>query len=48
MKRPGGTIRILPIVRSKTLTMDREVMHLRVGLILRYAELVYYGFWFSP
>jgi argininosuccinate synthase len=28
--------------------MDREVMHLRDSLIPRYAELVYYGFWFSP
>ena len=28
--------------------MDREVMHLRDSLIPRYAELVYYGFWFAP
>jgi len=28
--------------------MDREVMHLRDSLIPRYAELVYYGYWFSP
>ena len=28
--------------------MDREVMHLRDGLIPKYAELVYNGFWFSP
>jgi argininosuccinate synthase len=28
--------------------MDREVMHLRDSLIPKYAELVYYGFWFSP
>jgi len=32
----------------ETLTMDREVMHLRDSLIPRYAELVYYGFWFAP
>jgi argininosuccinate synthase len=32
----------------ESLTMDREVMHLRDSLIPRYAELVYYGFWFSP
>lgn len=28
--------------------MDREVMHLRDSLMPKYAELVYYGFWFSP
>ncbi len=28
--------------------MDREVMHLRDSLVPKYAELVYYGFWFSP
>jgi argininosuccinate synthase len=32
----------------ETLTMDREVMHLRDSLIPRYAELVYYGYWFAP
>ena len=30
------------------MTMDREVMHLRDGLIPKYAELVYNGFWFAP
>ena len=28
--------------------MDREVLHLRDSLISRYAELVYYGYWFAP
>jgi hypothetical protein len=32
----------------ESLTMDREVMHLRDSLIPKYSELVYYGFWFSP
>ena len=32
----------------ESVTMDREVMHLRDSLISRYAELVYYGYWFSP
>ena len=32
----------------ESITMDREVMHLRDSLIPKYAELVYYGFWFSP
>jgi len=32
----------------ESVTMDREVMHLRDGLIPNYARLVYNGFWFSP
>ena len=32
----------------ETLTMDREVMQLRDGLIPKYSALVYNGFWFSP
>jgi argininosuccinate synthase len=45
---PGGTILHFAHRQIETLTMDREVMHLRDALIPRYAELVYYGFWFSP
>jgi argininosuccinate synthase len=45
---PGGTILHFAHRQMETLTMDREVMHLRDSLIPRYAELVYYGFWFSP
>ena len=32
----------------ETLTMDREVMHLRDSLIPKYSTLVYNGLWFSP
>ena len=32
----------------ESITMDREVMHLRDSLISKYSELVYYGFWYSP
>ena len=32
----------------ESLTLDREVMHLRDTLMPRYAELVYYGYWFAP
>ena len=32
----------------ETLTMDREVMHLRDELIPKYSTLVYNGYWFSP
>jgi argininosuccinate synthase len=45
---PGGSILHFAHRQMETLTMDREVMHLRDSLIPRYAELVYYGYWFSP
>jgi len=45
---PGGAILHFAHRQMETLTMDREVMHLRDSLIPKYAELVYYGFWFSP
>jgi argininosuccinate synthase len=45
---PGGTILLQGHRQIESLTMDREVMHLRDSLIPKYAELVYYGFWFAP
>ncbi|MEK0444770.1 MAG: hypothetical protein RLZZ399_91 [Verrucomicrobiota bacterium] len=45
---PGGAILHFAHRQIESLTMDREVMHLRDGLIPKYAELVYNGFWFSP
>ncbi len=45
---PGGTILRTAHMALESITLDREVMHLRDSLIPRYAELVYYGFWFSP
>lgn len=45
---PGGAILHFAHRQIETLTMDREVMHLRDSLIPKYAELVYYGFWFAP
>lgn len=45
---PGGAILHFAHRQIESLTMDREVMHLRDGLVPKYAELVYYGFWFSP
>ena len=45
---PGGTILMQAHRQIESLTMDREVMHLRDSLIPKYAELVYYGFWFAP
>src|SRR5215831_7930131 len=45
---PGGTVLRLAIQAVEQLTMDREVMHLRDTLAPRYAEMVYYGYWFTP
>ena len=45
---PGGAILHFAHRQMESLTMDREVMHLRDSLIPKYAELVYYGFWFAP
>src|SRR5256712_3049569 len=45
---PGGTILHFAHRQMETLTMDREVMHLRDSLIPKTSELVYNGFWFSP
>ncbi|MDP6117134.1 MAG: argininosuccinate synthase [Planctomycetota bacterium] len=45
---PGGTILFNAHRALESLCMDREVMHLRDSLIPRYAEMVYYGFWYAP
>ncbi len=45
---PGGTVLHSAHRAVESITMDRELLHLRDSLIPKYAELVYYGFWFSP
>src|SRR5216684_3837972 len=45
---PGGAILHFAHRQMETLTMDREVMHLRDSLIPKYSALIYDGFWFSP
>ena len=45
---PGGTILYHAHRAVESITLDREVMHLRDELSNRYAEMVYNGFWFSP
>jgi argininosuccinate synthase len=45
---PGGTILFIAHRKVESLTMDREVMHLRDSLITKYSNLVYNGFWFAP
>jgi argininosuccinate synthase len=44
---PGGTILQTAHRAVESLTMDREVMHLRDSLIPKFSELIYYGFWYS-
>ena len=45
---PGGTILHAARRAVESLTMDRELMHMRDSLITRYAGLVYNGYWYSP
>ena len=44
---PGGTIFCMR-TGSWNFTMGQDLMHLRDSLIPRYAELIYYGFWYAP
>ncbi|MGH7908025.1 MAG: argininosuccinate synthase [Candidatus Binataceae bacterium] len=45
---PGITLLTHAHRAVEQLTLDREVMHLRDSLISRYAEMIYYGYWFAP
>jgi len=45
---PGGTILRTAHLAMESITLDREVMHLRDGLVPKYAEIIYNGYWFSP
>ena len=45
---PGGTILYAAHSRLETLCLDRETAHLKEQLAVKYAELVYYGQWFTP
>jgi argininosuccinate synthase len=45
---PGGTLLHAAHRGLESITMDREVMHLRDLLMPRYAEMIYYGYWFAP
>jgi argininosuccinate synthase len=45
---PGGTILAVAHRAMESLTLDREAAHLKDSFMPRYAELVYYGFWFAP
>ena len=45
---PGGTVLHVAHRTVESLTIDREVMHLKDSLVPKIAELMYYGFWYSP
>ena len=45
---PGGTILLAAHRAMESITLDRGAMHLKDELMPRYAELIYFGFWFSP
>ncbi|MDD9883582.1 MAG: argininosuccinate synthase [Gammaproteobacteria bacterium] len=45
---PAGTIMLKAHRAMESLTLDREVAHLKDELMPRYAKLIYNGFWFSP
>ncbi|HEY4344912.1 MAG TPA: argininosuccinate synthase [Parvibaculum sp.] len=45
---PGGTILLAAHRGIESITLDRGAMHLKDDLMPRYAELIYFGFWFSP
>ncbi len=45
---PGGTILGVAHRAMESITLDREAAHLKDSFMPRYAELVYYGFWFAP
>lgn len=45
---PGGTLLVLAHRELESLALDRETAHYQQILSLRYAEMVYYGMWFTP
>ncbi len=45
---PGGTILLAAHRGIETITLDRGAAHLKDELMPKYAELIYYGFWFAP
>ena len=45
---PGGTILMAAHKALESLTLERDTMHYKEQIALKYAELVYYGLWFSP
>ena len=45
---PGGTLLVAAHQELEALCLDRDLLHFKQHVALRYAELVYFGFWFTP
>ncbi len=45
---PGGTVLYAAHRAMESLTLDREVLHFKDGMVPKYSELVYNGYWFAP
>ncbi|HET9696542.1 MAG TPA: argininosuccinate synthase, partial [Terriglobales bacterium] len=45
---PGGTLILTAHRELESLCLDRDLMHFKQSVALKYAELVYYGLWFTP
>lgn len=45
---PGGTLLHIAHRALESITLDREVMHLKDSLMPKIAELIYYGYWYAP
>ncbi|HZQ21424.1 MAG TPA: argininosuccinate synthase [Terriglobales bacterium] len=45
---PGGTLLMAAHRELEALCLDRDLMHFKQSIALKYAELVYYGLWFTP
>jgi argininosuccinate synthase len=45
---PGGTLLVAAHRELEALCLDRELLHFKQHIALKYAELVYFGLWFTP
>ncbi len=45
---PGGTLVLAALRELEALTLEREVKHYKQQIALKYAEIVYFGLWFTP
>ncbi len=45
---PGGTLLVTAHRELEALCLDRDLMHFKQQIALKYAEMVYYGLWFTP
>jgi argininosuccinate synthase len=45
---PGGTLLLTAHRELEALCLDREIMHFKQSIALKYAEMVYFGLWFTP